>query len=133
VDINPPQHVTSVEDRYGRHRQVGGSVGIDGGQVQAMLLLQCSGNATLRLLGATLSQSLHRSSMREFIASGRRAQLAVARAHDCVLDAVAGGDSRRAWKEMGRLFMLSERIARHRPARQVPVPGAAAAEPGSAP
>ena len=79
-----------------------------------MLLLQCSGNAALRLLGATLSQSLHRSmlSMREFLASDRRAQLDMARAHDRVLDAVAGGDSQRAWKEMDRHFTLNERIAR---------------------
>jgi DNA-binding FadR family transcriptional regulator len=77
-------------------------------------LLQCSGNAALRLLGATLSQSLHRLmlSMREFIASDRRAQADMARAHDRVLDAVVQGDSQRAWKEMDHHFTLNERIAR---------------------
>jgi len=60
-----------------------------------MLLLQCSGNAALRLLGATLSQSLHRLmlSMRELIASDRRAQLEMAHAHGRVLDAVVGAAS----------------------------------------
>jgi GntR family transcriptional repressor for pyruvate dehydrogenase complex len=79
-----------------------------------MLLLQCSGNAALRLLGATLSQSLHRSmlGMREFLASDRRAQLDMARAHERVLEAVVHGDSQRAWKEMDRHFTLNERIAR---------------------
>jgi DNA-binding FadR family transcriptional regulator len=79
-----------------------------------MLLLQCSGNAALRLLGATLSQSLHRSmlTMREFIASDRRAQLEMARAHNRVLEAVVNGDSQRAWKEMDHHFTLNERIAR---------------------
>ena len=79
-----------------------------------MLLLQSSGNAALRLLGATLSQSLHRSmlSMREFLASDRRAQLDMARAHDRVLEAVVCGDSQRAWKEMDHHFTLNERIAR---------------------
>jgi GntR family transcriptional repressor for pyruvate dehydrogenase complex len=79
-----------------------------------MLLLQSSGNAALRLLGATLSYSLHRSmlSMREFIASDRRAQLDMARAHDRVLDAVIGGDSQQAWKEMDRHFTLNHRIAK---------------------
>jgi GntR family transcriptional repressor for pyruvate dehydrogenase complex len=79
-----------------------------------MLLLQNSGNAALRLLGATLSQSLHRSmlGMREFIASDRRAQLDMARAHDRVLEAVICGDSQRAWKEMDHHFTLNERIAR---------------------
>jgi GntR family transcriptional regulator, transcriptional repressor for pyruvate dehydrogenase complex len=78
------------------------------------MLLQCSGNAALRLLGATLSQSLHRSmlSMREFIASDRRAQADMARAHDRVLEAVVQGDSQRAWKEMDHHFTLNERIAR---------------------
>jgi GntR family transcriptional repressor for pyruvate dehydrogenase complex len=67
-----------------------------------MLLLQCSGNAALRLLGATLSQSLHRSmlGMREFLASDRRAQLDMAHAHERVLEAVVHGDSQRAWKEI---------------------------------
>ena len=93
-----------------------------------MLLLQCSGNAALRLLGATLSQSLHRSmlSMREFLASDRRAQLDMARAHDRVLDAVVGGDSQRAWKEMDHHFTLNERIARRIAQRgKSPLPGPA--------
>jgi DNA-binding FadR family transcriptional regulator len=87
-----------------------------------MLLLQCSGNAALRLLGATLSQSLHRSmlGMREFLASDRRAQLDMARAHDRVLDAVVGGDSQRAWKEMDHHFTLNERIARRIAQRSKP-------------
>lgn len=79
-----------------------------------MLLLQSTGNAALRLLGATLSQSLHRSmlSMREFLASDHRAQLDMARAHQRVLDAVVSGDSQQAWKEMDHHFTLNERIAR---------------------
>lgn len=79
-----------------------------------MLLLQSAGNAALRLLGATLSQSLHRSmlTIREHIAADRRAQLEMARAHDRVLDAVIAGDSDLAWKEMDRHFTLTERIAR---------------------
>ena len=87
-----------------------------------MILLQCSGNAALRLLGATLSQSLHRSmlGMREFLASDRRAQLDMARAHDRVLDAVAGGDSQRAWKEMDHHFTLNEHIARRIARRSKP-------------
>ena len=86
-----------------------------------MPLLQCSGNAALCLLGATLSQSLHGSnfSVREFLASDRPAQLDMARARDRFLDAVAGGDSQRAWKEMDHHFTLNERIAR-RIAQQVP-------------
>ena len=79
-----------------------------------MVLLQRSGNAALALLGATLSQSLHRSmlSMRVFIASDRRTQLEMARAHERILDAVVANDADRAWKEMDHHFVLSERIAR---------------------
>jgi GntR family transcriptional repressor for pyruvate dehydrogenase complex len=79
-----------------------------------MLLLQWSGNAALRLLGASLSQALHRSmrAMREFIAADRRAQLDMARAHDRVLDAVASGDGDLAWREMDRHFTLNQTIAR---------------------
>jgi len=50
--------------------------------------------------------------MREFIASDRRAQLDMARAHNRVLEAVVNGDSQRAWKEMDHHFTLNERIAR---------------------
>jgi GntR family transcriptional repressor for pyruvate dehydrogenase complex len=99
-----------------------------------MLLLQCSGNAALRLLGATLSQSLHRSmlSMREFIASDRRAQLDMARAHERVLEAVVHGDSQRAWKEMDHHFTLNERIARRIKDRSKPEPQDAGLRPGKA-
>jgi GntR family transcriptional repressor for pyruvate dehydrogenase complex len=85
-----------------------------------MVLLQRSGNAALALLGATLSQSLHRSmlSMRTFIATDRRAQLVMARAHERILDAVIEDDRGRAWQEMDRHFVLSERIA----ARSAPLP-----------
>jgi hypothetical protein len=50
----------------------------------------------------------------------------MARAHDRVLDAVAGGDSQRAWKEMDHHFTLNERIARRiakRGSSPVPHPG----------
>lgn len=79
-----------------------------------MLLLQSTGNGALRLVGATLSQALHRSmrSMREFIASDRRAQLDMARAHEKVLEAVLAGDGRAAWQAMDHHFALNERIAR---------------------
>jgi GntR family transcriptional repressor for pyruvate dehydrogenase complex len=79
-----------------------------------MLLLQSAGNAALRLLGATLSQTLHRTmlSIREVLATDRRAQLDMALAHDRVLEAVVSGDSQLAWKEMDRHFTLTERIAR---------------------
>jgi GntR family transcriptional repressor for pyruvate dehydrogenase complex len=97
-----------------------------------MILLQCSGNAALRLLGVTLSQSLHRSmlGMREFIASDRRAQLDMARAHDRVLEAVVSGDSQRAWKEMDHHFTLNERIARRIARRNNSDPQKAPAQTG---
>jgi DNA-binding GntR family transcriptional regulator len=50
----------------------------------------------------------------------RRAQLDMARAHDRVIDAVVGGDSQRAWKEMDHHFTLNERIARRIAQRSVP-------------
>jgi TnpA family transposase len=50
--------------------------------------------------------------MREFIASDRRAQLDMARAHERVPEVVVHGDSQRAWKEMDHHFTLNERIAR---------------------
>jgi FCD domain len=99
-----------------------------------MLLLQCSGNAALRLLGATLSQSLHRSmlGMREFLAADRRAQLDMARAHERVLDAVLHGDSQRAWKEMDHHFTLNERITRRIKDRSQPAARDAGLRPAKA-
>ena len=84
-----------------------------------MLLLQCSGNAALRLLGATPSQSLHRSmlGMREFIASDRRAQLDMARAHDRVLEAVVCSE-RPARLERDGPSLHAERT--HRPPHRAP-------------
>ena len=43
VDIDPAQHVLGVEDRHGRHRQRGGGVGVDRGQVQPELELRRAG------------------------------------------------------------------------------------------
>lgn len=79
-----------------------------------MLLLQWSGNAALQLLGASLSQALHRSmrAMREYLAADRRAQLDMARAHDRILNAVIAGDHDLAWQEMDHHFTLNQRIAR---------------------
>ncbi len=79
-----------------------------------MLLLKSSGNAALRLLAATLSQALHRSmrEMREFIATERRAQLDMARAHERVLHAVLGGDPQQSWHEMDHHFSLNEKIVK---------------------
>ena len=79
-----------------------------------MLLLECSGNSALRLLGATMSQVLLRSmrEMREFIGADRRAQLDMARAHEQVLAAAVEGDSQHAWRAMDHHFTLNETIAR---------------------
>jgi GntR family transcriptional regulator, transcriptional repressor for pyruvate dehydrogenase complex len=79
-----------------------------------MLLLQWSGNAALQLLGASLSQALHRSmrAMREFLAADRRAQLDMARAHDKILNAVVSGDHELAWREMDHHFTLNQQLAR---------------------